>query len=92
MARESDMGSLYAKHMGHFGCGVGMFHPVSAANMRPPCVGYLDSCRRWNHLTNLEWDGDHLPDTRTYKRLEKVPQVSPPSREKDFATLKAIQG
>ena len=42
--------------------------------MKPPCVGYLDANRRWNHLTNIEWEGDDRPDTRTYVPLEKVPQ------------------
>lgn len=42
--------------------------------MKPPCVGYLDANRRWNHLTNIEWEGDNLPDTRIYVPLEKVPQ------------------
>ena len=42
--------------------------------MKPPCVGYLDANRRWNHLTNIEWEGDDLPDTRIYVPLEKVPQ------------------
>ncbi|KAL8708278.1 MAG: hypothetical protein Q9220_006855 [cf. Caloplaca sp. 1 TL-2023] len=42
--------------------------------MKPPCVGYLDSNRRWNHLTNIEWEGDDKPDTRTYVPLENVPQ------------------
>lgn len=42
--------------------------------MKPPCVGYLDANRRWNHLTNIEWEGDDRPDTRIYVPLEKVPQ------------------
>ena len=42
--------------------------------MKPPCVGYLDVNRRWNHLTNIEWEGDDKPDTRIYMPLEKVPQ------------------
>ena len=51
-----------------------MYHPVSAADMQPPCVGYLDSNRRWNHLTNIEWAGDGRIDTRVYEPLEKIPQ------------------
>ena len=68
------MGSLYARKMQHFGCGLALYHPVAAVDMTPPCVGYLDSNRRWNHLTNLEWEGDDRPDTRIYAPLEKVPQ------------------
>ncbi|KAL8791777.1 MAG: hypothetical protein Q9195_005653 [Heterodermia aff. obscurata] len=74
MARNRDMGSLYAKNMAHFGNGIAMYHPVSAVDMKPPCVGYLDANRRWNHLTNIEWEGDDRPDTRIYVPLEKVPQ------------------
>ena len=74
MVRRTDMGSLYAKNMSHFGTGLGLYHPVGAVDMSPPCVGYLDSNRRWNHLTNLEWEGDDRPDTRIYTPLEKVPQ------------------
>ena len=68
------MGTLYARNMQHFGCGLAMYHPVSAADMRPPCVGYLDANRRWNHLTNIEWEGDDKMDSKVYQPLEKTPQ------------------
>ncbi|KAL9102219.1 MAG: hypothetical protein Q9163_002601 [Psora crenata] len=60
--------------MAHFGCGIAMYHPVSALDMQPPCVGYLDTHRRWNHLTNIEWAGDGMVDSRVYEPLEKIPQ------------------
>ena len=58
MAPREDLGALYAKHMEHFGCGMAMFQPVSATDMRPPCIGYLDDDRRWNLITNIEWLGE----------------------------------
>ena len=55
MAPHHDHGVQYAKNMAHFGCGVAMFQPVSAADMRPPCVGYIDGNNRWNFIANVEW-------------------------------------
>ena len=57
MVRSDDLGILYAKNMEHFGCGVAMFQPVSAKDMCPPCVGYLDSNRVWNMIANITWPG-----------------------------------
>ncbi|KAK4692624.1 hypothetical protein P7C71_g4618, partial [Lecanoromycetidae sp. Uapishka_2] len=61
-----DLGVLYAKNMDHFGCGMAMFQPVAAHDMRPPCVGYIDGNNRYEslrgtfsselRLTNLEAD------------------------------------
>lgn len=56
MAPRSDtLGVQYAKNMQHFGCGDAMFQPISAGDMRPPCVGYLEKDRRWNHIANITW-------------------------------------
>ena len=58
MAPHEDLGVQYAKNMAHFGCGVAMFQPVSACDMRPPCVGYIDGNNRWNFVANIEWTKD----------------------------------
>ncbi len=58
----NDLGALYAKNMEHFGCGVALFQPVSSADMRPPCVGYLDDNRRWNLIANIRWLGGDDPE------------------------------
>lgn len=56
MAPRSDsLGVQYAKNMQHFGCGVAMFQPISAGDMRPPCVGYLEKDGKWNHIANIPW-------------------------------------
>ena len=56
MARRSDtLVVQYAKNMQHFGCGIAMFQPISARDMRPPCVGYLERDGKWNHNTNITW-------------------------------------
>ena len=34
-----------------------MFQPISAADMRPPCVGYLEKDGKWNHIANITWQG-----------------------------------
>ena len=56
MAPRSDtLGVHYAKNMQHFGCGIAMFEPISARDMRPPCVGYLEKDGKWNHIANITW-------------------------------------
>ena len=56
MAPRSDtLGIKYAKNMQHFGCGIAMFQPISAGDMRPPCVGYLERDGTWNHIANITW-------------------------------------
>lgn len=55
MVLREDLGVQYAKNMAHFGCGVAMFQPVSACDMQPPCVGYIDGNNRWNFVANVEW-------------------------------------
>ena len=45
--------------MQHFGCGVAMFEPISAGDMRPPCVGYLEKDGQWNHIANITWQNSH---------------------------------
>ncbi|KAL2040142.1 hypothetical protein N7G274_007045 [Stereocaulon virgatum] len=57
MVLGEDLGVQYAKNMAHFGCGVAMFQPVSACDMQPPCVGYIDGNNRWNFVANVEWLG-----------------------------------
>ena len=71
MGYKKDMGTLYAEHMEFFGLGTALFHPNSAADMKPPCVGYLDSSRRWNHIANIPF-----PDSTgsVYTPLEKMPK------------------
>ena len=32
-----------------------MFQPISAGDMRPPCVGYLEKDGKWNHIANIDW-------------------------------------
>ena len=85
MSLRERLGTLYAKSMVHFGCGNAMFEPVSAADMQPPCIGYLDDHGRWNLIAKLGWlgkDGPHpvhnerLHDfsslERTPRKLEEV--------------------
>lgn len=80
-----DMGALYAENMVHFGCGHAMFQPVSAADMRPPCVGYLDSNRRWNHITDVDWPRSN---TRNTNGLDgDAVTVGEMSRNRKFETL-----
>ena len=56
MAPRSDtLGVKYAKNMQHFGCGTALFEPISANDMRPPCVGYLEKDGTWNHIANITW-------------------------------------
>lgn len=55
MRPPDDLGVMYAKNMEHFGCGMAMFQPVAAHDMRPPCVGYIDGNNRWNFIANVEW-------------------------------------
>lgn len=54
MARN-DLGFLYAKDMEHFGCGTALFQPVSAKDMPPPCIGYIDDNGTWNLIACLKW-------------------------------------
>jgi len=58
MVARDDLGVLYAKEMEHFGCGTALFQPVSAGDMRPPCVGYIDGNGTWNLIANIEWPKD----------------------------------
>lgn len=38
-----------------------MFQPISAGDMRPPCVGYLEKDGKWNQIANITWqDSDGL--------------------------------
>ena len=53
--RGDNLGVKYAKKMRHFGCGIAMFQPISAEDMRPPCVGYLEKDGTWNHIANITW-------------------------------------
>ena len=75
-----DLGIQYAKHMNHFGCGLALYQPVSAQDMRPPCVGYLDLNRRWNLIANIEWLEEstiyHFHDTNRsiFKPLTQAPR------------------
>lgn len=70
MFGRNDMGTLYDEHLQFFGLGTALFHPNSASDMKPPCVGYLDSSRRWNHIANVPF-----PDDKSvYLPLESVPQ------------------
>ena len=56
MASRGDiLGVKYAKKMQHFGCGVAMFQPISAGDMRPPCVGFLEKDGKWNHIADITW-------------------------------------
>ena len=32
-----------------------MFQPISAGDMRPPCVGYLEKDGTWNHIADVTW-------------------------------------
>ena len=80
MAPRHDFGGLYAKHMEHFGCGVAMFQPVSSADMRPPCIGYLDDNRRWNLIANIKWPSENSTEDEKcgpendFKILERAPR------------------
>lgn len=67
------MGTLYDEHMAFFGLGTALFHPNSASDMRPPCVGYLDASRRWNHIANIPFPNPGA-SRGPYEPLEKVPQ------------------
>jgi hypothetical protein len=56
--RHDGLASQYAKGMGHFDCGTGMFQPIAGGNMTPPCVGYRDSKGDWNPVADVAWRGD----------------------------------
>ena len=56
---NNTLGVKYTKHMRHFGCGTAMFEPISANDMRPPCVGYLEKDGTWNHIANITWHGSN---------------------------------
>ena len=56
-SRADNLGIKYAKKMQHFGCGIALFQPISAGDMRPPCVGYLEKDGKWNHIANITWQG-----------------------------------
>ena len=53
--RGDTLGVKYAKKMQHFGCGIALFQPISALDMSPPCVGYLEKDGKWNHIANITW-------------------------------------
>ncbi|KAL6716386.1 hypothetical protein ACLMJK_005952 [Lecanora helva] len=80
MAPRDDLGKLYAKHMEHFGCGTAMFQPVAAADMKPPCIGYLDDNMRWNLIATIEWIENGIPKnlnigrSHSLKLLERSPK------------------
>ena len=80
MTPHDNLGALYAKSMEHFGCGVAMFQPVSTADMRPPCIGYLDADRRWNLIANIEWrhedalQHEHTEREDGLKLLKRAPR------------------
>ena len=80
MAPRDDLGKLYAKNMEHFGCGTAMFQPVSAADMCPPCIGYLDDNLRWNLIAKIEWlVDDNIQNKNTnreqlFKLLDRAPR------------------
>lgn len=85
MARH-DLGFLYAKDMEHFGCGTALFQPVSARDMPPPCIGYIDDNGTWNLIARLTWLEDDDPSPKddaspfetansgTFKLLERKPR------------------
>lgn len=74
MANANDMGVLYAQNMEHFACGVAMYQSVSSMDMKPPCVGYLDSRREWNFIANIEWaDSGKANGERPYVPLPQKP-------------------
>lgn len=80
MAPRNDLGLLYAKNMAHFGCGVALYQPVSAVDMHPPCVGYLDDNMRWNLIADIELPGQISSQLETrgsaqgLKPLERAPR------------------
>lgn len=76
MAPRDDLGALYAKKMEHFGCGIAMFQPVAATDMRAPCVGYLDDNLRWNLIANIEWlsEDERIEPGHDFKLLKQAPR------------------
>ena len=54
--------------------------PVSATDMRPPCIGYLDNNRRWNSITNIDCPSNNGLQVRhnslqsSFQPLERAPR------------------
>lgn len=60
-----------------------MFQQVSARDMMPPCIGYVDGNGAWNLIANLEWSkngetydpaDNSITNRNTYKPLEREPR------------------
>ncbi len=83
---RGDLGTLYAKGMEHFGCGTALFQPVSAGDMPPPCIGYIDDNGTWNLVAVLDWPRDNqlfhkedisrneVANRSVFKSLEREPR------------------
>ena len=53
MGHYKDLRETYAKRMEYHGNGVGLFQPIAAEDMVPPCCGFFDRNGDWNLIANL---------------------------------------
>ena len=80
MAHYKDLREVYSKEMEFHGFGHGLYKPMAADDIQPPCCGFFDRNGDWNLIANLEVEQDGLVLDEHYREGLYKPLVHKPDQ------------
>lgn len=74
MSHYKDLREVYAHRMAYHGYGYGLYHPVAAEDLQPPCFGFFDRNGDWNLICRISTELPEPGDSDDYVPLDYMPK------------------